>query len=57
MATLAHHWDCMDFHEEEVSHSFLACFQYEYASPEVRHISSLTKIGIANPNQKGQLLT
>lgn len=21
MATLAHHWDCMDFHEEEVSHS------------------------------------
>lgn len=23
MATLAHHWDCMDFHEEEVSHSFL----------------------------------
>lgn len=24
MATLAHHWDCMDFHEEEVSHSFLS---------------------------------
>lgn len=20
MATLAHHWDCMDFHEEEVLH-------------------------------------
>lgn len=26
MATLAHHWDCMDFHEEEVSQSFLSCF-------------------------------
>ncbi len=25
MATLAHHWDCMDFHEEEVSQSFLFC--------------------------------
>lgn len=25
MATLAHHWDCMDFHEEEVSQSFLSC--------------------------------
>lgn len=22
MATLAHHWDCMDFHEEEVSSFF-----------------------------------
>ena len=20
MATLAHHWDCMDFHEDEVGH-------------------------------------
>ena len=25
MATLAHHWDCMDFHEEEVSKYFVSC--------------------------------
>lgn len=23
MVTLAHHWDCMEFHEEEVSRSFI----------------------------------
>lgn len=23
MVTLAHHWDCMEFHEEEVSQSFI----------------------------------
>lgn len=23
MVTLAHHWDCMEFHEEEVCQSFM----------------------------------
>lgn len=26
MATLAHHWDCMEFHEEEVSQPLLITF-------------------------------
>ena len=28
MATLAHHWDCMDFHEEEVS-EFIHFFRHQ----------------------------
>lgn len=30
MITLAHHWDCMEFHEEEVSQSFL-CSDCKYS--------------------------
>lgn len=30
MVTLAHHWDCMEFHEEEVSQSFL-CSDRKYS--------------------------
>lgn len=43
MATLAHHWDCMDFHEEEVSQSFLSfltkLFSYTYCLL-IKHIVS-----------------
>ncbi|CAG01735.1 unnamed protein product, partial [Tetraodon nigroviridis] len=33
MVTLAHHWDCMEFHEEEVSQSFICIYcKYSHAS-------------------------
>lgn len=30
MFTLAHHWDCTEFYEEEVSQSFI-CFDCKYS--------------------------
>lgn len=42
MATLAHHWDCMDFHEEEVSLSLLSLTQ----SADPRCEASQTSLGV-----------
>lgn len=55
MFTLAHHWDCMEFQEDEVSRSFI-CFDRKYRHAAARSVwfsgvACLTRTSLRKPER------